>query len=162
MRLFDAYIAVDWSAGSKLSSERESKNAIWVGEEFIGDGGKLCTISEVYCRTRRLAESHVRSRLEVHREAQRRVFLGFDFAYGYPSGFAEALNLAGGKPAWRKIWEELSYLVSDDVTNNNNRFDVASELNARCGGVAPGPFWGFRAVKTIRHSCRQSLSIPIQ
>jgi len=142
MRLFDAYIAVDWSAGSKPSSESESKNAIWVGEGFIGDGGKLCTISEVYCRTRRLAESHVRSRLEVHREAQRRVFLGFDFPYGYPAGFAKALDLAGNQSPWRQVWEEYTRLVKDDEKNDNNRFEVANLLNARCGGPTPGPFWG--------------------
>ncbi len=36
---------------------------------------------------------------------------------------------------------ELGRLVDDDARNRNNRFGVASELNARMG-AAPGPFWG--------------------
>jgi precorrin-8X/cobalt-precorrin-8 methylmutase len=36
---------------------------------------------------------------------------------------------------------ELGRLVDDDSRNRSNRFQVASELNARIG-AAPGPFWG--------------------
>jgi hypothetical protein len=34
--LFDAYIAVDWSARSGRSRVRPSPNAIWVGERVVG------------------------------------------------------------------------------------------------------------------------------
>jgi len=70
------------------------------------------------------------------------VFLGFDFAYGYPAGFPSALGLDGELPTWRLVWEELSRLISDGDDNHNNRFEVAASLNARCGERQPGPFWG--------------------
>jgi len=142
MRLFDAYIAVDWSAKADRTREEPIKDAIWVGEHFVDKGGRPHAVSEVYCRTRHCAERHVRSRLQFHLEAQRRVFLGFDFPYGYPAGFAAALNLADTKPPWRQVWEKFARLVRDDEKNANNRFIVASDLNARCGELKPGPFWG--------------------
>jgi len=74
-------------------------------------------------------------------QLKRRVFLGFDFAYGYPAGFAKALGLTSDLPPWRSIWDEFSRLLRDDEDNHNNRFDVAAELNRRCGPL-PGPFWG--------------------
>jgi len=142
MRLFDAYIAVDWSAASKPTSYQETHNAIWIGEEFTDGEGRSCSVREVYCQTRHLAERHIRSRLQVHLTAQRRVFLGFDFPYGYPAGFAKALDLAGNQSPWRQVWEEYTRLVKDDEKNDNNRFEVANLLNARCGGPTLGPFWG--------------------
>jgi hypothetical protein len=68
--------------------------------------------------------------------------LGFDFAYGYPTGFAAALGLKRNTPPWRQVWDELSHLVVDDVDNHNNRFEVAANLNGQCGGLPPGPLWG--------------------
>jgi hypothetical protein len=61
------------------------------------------------------------------------VFVGFDFPYGYPSGFSSALGLEGTMPAWRLTWDELARLVSDGPDNRNNRFGacgqrVSSEL----------------------------------
>lgn len=141
MRLFDAYIAVDWSSKNTPTPRKESRDAIWVGESFFDDEGCLHTVDAVYCRTRHTAQVHVRSRLQVHVDARRRVFLGFDFPYGYPAGFARALGLADERPPWRQVWDELTRLVEDNERNRNNRFLVADALNARCG-VSPGPFWG--------------------
>jgi hypothetical protein len=36
----------------------------------------------------------------------------------------------------------LARLIVDKPDGSNNRFEVADELNSRCGDVTPGPFWG--------------------
>lgn len=142
MRLFDVYIAVDWSARSMPSSVKPTRDAIWVGEEIAPEIESSIAVRESYWNTRFTCLSYLRDRLLHHVSLKRRVFLGFDFAYGYPTGFAQALDLKGELPAWRKVWNELSRLIKDDENNNNNRFEVAAELNARCGDPSPGPFWG--------------------
>lgn len=49
--------------------------------------------------------------------------------YAYPSGFAAALGLTG--EPWRAIWAFLRDRVHDDLrTNDNDRFEVASETTA--------------------------------
>jgi precorrin-8X/cobalt-precorrin-8 methylmutase len=66
--------------------------------------------------------------------------VGFDFPYGYPSGFAGAAQLEGGPP-WAAAWDHLARHLRDEPDNSNNRFEVASRLNAAIGD-GPGPFWG--------------------
>src|SRR5215213_5156067 len=95
MTLFDAYLAVDWSASSKKSPAKPSRDAIWVGERVVAYDHTPVFEPESYFRTRKACLSHVGDRLRGHRDAGRRVFIGFDFAYGYPAGFAKALGLAG-------------------------------------------------------------------
>lgn len=68
-----------------------------------------------------------------------RVLIGFDFAYGYPHGLAEALGLTGSEPPWRRIWKELASRIQDAENNANNRFQVAADLNALMG---VNVFWG--------------------
>lgn len=140
--LFDAYIAVDWSARSKPSPERPSRDAIWVGEGVAPGIDDPTVQGETYWRTRHACEMYLLGRLLHHRAKRRRVFVGFDFGYGYPCGFAEALGLGGEAPPWRLVWDKLTALVEDGEDNHNNRFDVAAGLNALCGGPTPGPFWG--------------------
>ena len=86
--------------------------------------------------------AHVRERLRHHGHHGRRVLLGFDFAYGYPSGFAAALGLTGAEAPWRRVWNELTRRIEERENNANNRFEVASELNAYCPSERFGPFWG--------------------
>lgn len=79
----------------------------------------------------------------MHTNRGLRVFLGFDFAYGYPVGFSATLGLCDETlPPWRSVWDELSRLISDGEDNRNNRFEVAAKLNARCENRSSGPFWG--------------------
>lgn len=40
------------------------------------------------------------------------------------------------------MWELLGSEISDDDRNRNNRFTVASGLNAKVAADAAGPFWG--------------------
>jgi len=72
--------------------------------------------------------------------------VGFDFSYGYPSGFADAAGLEG-RPLWRAVWDHLEAEIEDAPRNRNNRFEVASQLNQRIGG-SHGPFWGCPARQT--------------
>jgi hypothetical protein len=139
--LFDAYLVVDWSARSMPSPERPTPDSIWIGERAGG------VAQEANPRTRRAARAHLELRIAFHLAARRRVFVGFDFALGYPSGFARSLGIAGADRPWRAAWNELERLVDDGADNANNRFTVAAELNARCGGAVPGPFWGCPPVR---------------
>jgi precorrin-8X/cobalt-precorrin-8 methylmutase len=72
-------------------------------------------------------------------ERGERVLIGFDFPFGYPSGFAARLGLSG--LPWRAVWDEIGGLLHDSEENGNNRFTVAAEFNRR---VSNGcfPFWG--------------------
>src|SRR5205823_430150 len=81
-------------------------------------------------RTRGQAEAAVRDILRDARDRSDRVLLGFDFPYGYPTGFAAALGFE--RAAWRAVWDHLKAQIRDDpATNRNNRFEVAAGLNAR-------------------------------
>lgn len=146
-RLFDVYIAVDWSSANSRSPARPTRNAVWVGEKIAPGVTDTTVVGETYHRTRQACLVHVRDRLLHHASNGRRVFLGFDFAYGYPAGYAAALKLTSDSSPWRQIWKELAHLISDGEDNVNNRFEVAAELNARCGGPTPGPLWGCPAGK---------------
>jgi hypothetical protein len=138
--LFDAYLFVDWSGRNHPSPQRESVDAIWVGEGVRHTAGLECT--ETYHRTREACTVTLRGRLLRHIREHRRVLIGFDFPFGYPVGFAPSLSLDGGGPPWRRLWEELARSITDDERNESNRFEVAAVLNARCGSASPGPFWG--------------------
>lgn len=140
-RLFDVYIAIDWSARSKRSPRKESPNSVWLGEYVVDNAGHTETRDE-YCQTRHECQKHLIERLKEHVAHGRRVFVGFDFAFGYPAGTAAAFGLDGGAAPWRALWETLAELIEDGPDNQNNRFQVAAALNARCGAIATGPLWG--------------------
>ena len=141
-RLFDVYMAVDWSARNVPGPANPTRDALWIGERRAAAIDDSTANGETYWRTRRECLAHIRARL-IHRlEAGRRVFLGFDFPYGYPAGYAAALGMSGEGSRWRQVWNELRRLVRDGEDNRNNRFVVAAHLNARCGGHTPGPLWG--------------------
>lgn len=141
-RLFDAYLAVDWSARSRPSPAAPTRDALWVGEATLEAQPADLRITASYWRTRHACIAHVRARLLSHLAAGRRVLVGFDFPYGYPAGYAGALDLGGPAPPWRRIWDALAGLIVDGATNANNRFAVAAGLNVRCGPPGPGPLWG--------------------
>ena len=63
------------------------------------------------------------------------MLVGFDFPYGYPVGTTRQLGFVEGEP-WRLMWDELRNLVEDQPDNQNNRFEVAAELN---GAMTTGP-----------------------
>jgi hypothetical protein len=133
--LFDAYLVADWSGANRPRTGRDS---IWVCQwERHGDG--LCRSLLQNPATRHAARDLLRRALADLVARGRRALVGFDFAFGYPAGFARGLGLRG--PAWRAAWDEIARLVRDDADNGNNRFRVAAELNRRLTGGA-APFWG--------------------
>ena len=77
--------------------------------------------------------------------AGRRVLAGFDFAFGYPAGFAERLTgRADPLAVWRWMADHL-----EDGPKGNNRFDLAGRINAMFPGV--GPFWFNATGRDIDH-----------
>jgi hypothetical protein len=159
MSLFDAFIFVDWSATNKPHPKKPKKDALWIGELVAGSGKP----TETYCRTRSECILHIINLLHEHVHQGRRVLLGFDFPYGYPSGFARALGLLDDSRAWLAIWEELAARVKDNEHNENNRFDAAAELNGIIdGGGKPGPYWGCPKIKEKKLLCTRSPGFPYQ
>ncbi len=157
MSLFDAYVFIDWSAANRPSCRKPTENAVWVGALTLG----LHEHSETtYHRTRGDAVSRVLSALMDHVEENRRVLVGFDFPYGYPSGFARALGLPLGPRSWWEVWAGLARRAQDARNNVNNRFAVAAELNTVAGGSPPGPFWGCPAGHVIENLQRWSPGFP--
>lgn len=135
--MFDRYIAVDWSASSK---PKTGENSIWICN--LGQAGDPVTTNP---STRGRAEDELRELLIQAVDHGERVLIGFDFPYGYPHGFAAALGLDG--PAWTAIWRYLAGHVQDArSTNDNNRFDVASAINAR---LVHHAFWGRPAAQSL-------------
>lgn len=133
--LFDSYVFVDWSARNSPTPVKPAKDAIWVGQ--LTRGGSA---NEWYCTTRTKATSLVRDLLVDQTGSGKRVLVGFDFPYGYPTGLGQLLATDGVR-AWRAVWDFLGSAIADDAANKSNRFMAASQLNATIGG-GPGPFWG--------------------
>jgi hypothetical protein len=128
--MFDAIVMVDWSASNV---PRIGRDSIWICWRD-GAGERLANPA-----TRHQAKTLLADWLAEPMARGERVLIGFDFPFGYPTGFAGRLGLPG--PPWRAVWEELARLVSDDERNSNNRFDVAAAINERISG-AKFPFWG--------------------
>ncbi len=125
MSLFDGYLMVDWSAAG---TPRTGKDSIWLA--FLA-GGDLLLENPA---TRVAAEARI---AEIVEGFEGRVLAGFDFPFGYPAGTAAQLT---GVDDWRVLWAFLETLVVEGKDNANNRFVVASDLNARFDGR--GPFYG--------------------
>jgi precorrin-8X/cobalt-precorrin-8 methylmutase len=135
--MFDRYVAVDWSASS---SPKTGADSIWICN-LAGVGDPITTNPP----TRGKAERQLRDLLIEAIDRGERVLIGFDFPYGYPRGFAAALGLEG--PAWSAIWGYLAGHVQDAApTNMNNRFEVASAMNAQ---LVHHAFWGRPAARSL-------------
>lgn len=139
--MFDSYIFVDWSAANMPSPVNPTEDSPWVGELTPVEQRNPV---ETYHRTRQCAIGHVLQRLLHHVGLNRRVLVGFDFPYGYPHGFAQALGLHNNGAAWQNIWAYLFGQITDNHRNVNNRFQVASNMNnimSEGREVRVGPFW---------------------
>lgn len=137
---FDTVVVVDWSGAATPSPRRPSADAIWIG--VAGVTGE--TVS--YHRTRADAEAHLNDLFALEAAAGRRVLAGFDFPLGYPEGFARRLT---GEASALALWDWLAARIEDAPDNGNNRFKVASDINA--GFPAQGPFWGRPAGQPLEH-----------
>jgi precorrin-8X/cobalt-precorrin-8 methylmutase len=128
--MFETFVMVDWSAATVPRTGRDSIWICWHAK----DGERLENPP-----TRHAAKSILGDWLAAAVERGERVLIGFDFPFGYPSGFAARLGLSG--PPWRAVWDEIAGLLHDSEENGNNRFKIAAEFNRR---VSNGcfPFWG--------------------
>jgi hypothetical protein len=135
-RAFDAYMMVDWSSRSSPVTGRDS---IWIAS---GEWHELTFRAEApqNIATRLAAIDRVRQQAMRWRNDGKRVLVGFDFAFGYPAGFARALGLEPTGDAWRALHQYIAANVVDSPKNSHNRDAFAEECNRKVG--APGPFWG--------------------
>ena len=132
MSRFDAFVAVDWSARASLSPTKPTADAIFVCER---DNSNATSVS--YCRSRSDAMDLLFATIDRRLTAGQRLLIGFDFAFGYPSGFAQILTGSASGPA---VWSWLDGEIEDGPDNHNNRFQVAAKMNRIFPGT--GPFWG--------------------
>ena len=135
MPLFHTHVVVDWSARSKQSLKRKSRDSIWWAVARIADGIKV--EEPEYVRTRHEALHSLADLIVGELNAGRRVLVGFDFPFGYPAGVAKHLT---GKPSGLELWDWLAAQIKDAPDNDNNRYDAATVINAAYPGV--GPCWG--------------------
>jgi len=133
---FDSYVAVDWSANNK---PKNGPDSVWWCE-IRADGKRQGPHNP---STRANAIRQIRAALIESVNAGLHALVGFDFPYGYPANFAQALGLdrAGDGEPWIKTWKLIARLMQDDDHNRNNRFEVAAMLNQRVSSAA-FPFWG--------------------
>ena len=134
MSAFDTFVMVDWSSGNDTGPTPRA-DAVW---SCVARGA--VTSAPIYHRNRQEAEAWLTTFLAGEVQAGRRVLAGFDFPFGYPSGFAEVLT---GKDDPLALWDWFAEHL-DDAPKANNRFDLAGQINGRFPGT--GPFW-FNALK---------------
>ena len=134
MTLFDAYLMVDWSASAR---PRTGADSIWYALVTRDHGAARTTLVH-NAPTRTLARDGIAHLLRDLVEAGKAVLVGFDFPFGYPRGFADALGLQG--TPWRATWDHIAAAIADGPGNANNRFQVAASLNAALSG-RDVPFW---------------------
>ena len=132
MPLFETHIVVDWSARSRPSPAKPTRDAIWWA--VARDG---VVAPPVYLRTRHAAVTRLAKLIAAERAARRRVLVGFDFPFGYPAGVARHLT---GRACAFALMDWLVARIIDDEHNVNNRYAVAAEINRLYPGV--GPCWG--------------------
>ncbi len=126
---FDEVIMVDWSAAA---TPRVGSDSIWFARG--SPGGPVVTAN---WPTRVRAICALEEMLDSAMAERRRVLVGFDFAFGYPAGFASRLGTES--PTWERVWRYLASRIVDGDDNANTRFEVAAELNRKLGLAA---FWG--------------------
>ncbi|MEN0019792.1 MAG: hypothetical protein AAF747_02795 [Planctomycetota bacterium] len=135
-RSHDIVIACDWSA-EKGRKPKPQENRCWLAWGRADESPSKRS-DPLYMPTREEAEACIAAILRDHADA--RIFLGFDFAIGYPCSADNTPVL----PVGRELCALLAELVTDDATGVNNRFEVGDELNRRVRtitGLDHGPFW---------------------
>jgi len=135
-RVFDDYLAVDWSANS---TPRTGKDSIWIAAGGW-QHGSLVVPEPTNPATRHDAMAQLGDMIEERLAGGRRVVVGFDFPLSYPAGLVSSYPAVfGDGPAWRAIWRTLTERIRDEPDNTNNRWEVARALNVETGCRL---FWG--------------------
>ena len=131
--MFDHVFAIDWSARSRPSPKKPSPDSIFIAQKDTIETKH----HPKYFRTRLSAYEYLTRELQKNVAKGKRQLVGFDFSFGFPTGFLS--SLVGGrniKLLWKWFFDE----VRDDTNNANNRFLVADKINSLFSGI--GPFWG--------------------
>jgi molybdopterin molybdotransferase len=123
----DRIAILDWSAASV---PRRGADSIWLATATAGG----VTVENL--PTRALAEQHLAALIADTLAAGETLLIGADFAFGYPSGFAERLT---GRPRALAVWDWLADHLTDRADNSNTRFQTAARMNRALPGL--GPFW---------------------
>ena len=96
MATFDVHVVVDWSAAGTPKRGRDSIWCASAGVDRVPNPINLPTRFEAAAFLDDLITS----------QPGRRILIGFDFPFGYPSGTATALGLTGAP--WRATWDLLT------------------------------------------------------
>jgi hypothetical protein len=135
VRLFQAYVMVDWSAATKPTTGPDS---IWVG--VLKRNVRFQMAFEAHNPATRVeAERLLRNVLDDLQRKRERALVGFDFPLAFPRGTAAALKLEG--EPWRAVMDFVAREMRDKPDNANNRFQVGAKMNRLMTGEA-FPFWG--------------------
>ena len=143
---WDTFVMVDWSGGNDRGP-RPVPDAIWVGISRADHDEP-----QQYFRNRQVFTTWMLAFLETELTANRRTMVGFDFPFGYPTGFGKHLT---GTDDPLMLWDWFSDRV-EDTPKANNRFDIAGNINATLPGV--GPFWGNGLKRDIADLPRKGLA----
>ncbi|MEO0631090.1 MAG: hypothetical protein AAFY46_10230, partial [Planctomycetota bacterium] len=129
--MFDLIIAVDWSAASSPGPVQPSEQRPW-----IAIGSQSERADPTYHRTRSDALKTLVDTLTSHKGT---CLIGFDFAFGYPVTETGPLL-----PTGRGLCSFFDARLTDEDNDNNNRFELAAQLNQHIAErtSGPGPFWG--------------------
>lgn len=130
---FEFVVTCDWSAavGRKPNPGEDRCWIAWSSPDERSE--------PLYCPTRLEAEARITELLVEHKD--RRSFVGFDFAIGFPAADDGSPVL----PTGRELCALLTERITDDASGVNNRFEVAGQLNREIKaktGAPHGPFWG--------------------
>ncbi|MFN3075474.1 MAG: precorrin-8X methylmutase [Alphaproteobacteria bacterium] len=134
-KIFDAYVMVDWSAAAEPVT---GPNSIWISC-FERVEGALLPRAILNPSTRAEAQERLADLLSDLLSRDRVVLAGFDFPFGYPTGFAARLR--PGNPEWRSVWKEFAARFSGGQEAARERFAIAADINRRISRRA-FPFWG--------------------
>lgn len=143
-RCFDTYVMVDWSA-SRVPAAANAADSIWFG---VGEwqGNQFRLGKPQHHSTRSGARAWLDTHLAKWIKEKRRVLVGFDFAFGYPKGFAGALGVPNG--TWADV-HRLFLAVRDNAANVHDGARFAADCNRRVVPSGPGPFWGCHSTDVV-------------
>ncbi len=127
-RRFDGYVMIDWSSRSQPGRGADS---LWIGWGRWEQDGLVEEWQNPPTRVQAIA--FLRELLGRWGREGRRTLVGFDFAFGYPRGFAAALHLP--EPAWQGVMSYFARNVQDGADNRHNRDAFAAACNAAVSSV---------------------------
>lgn len=122
---------VDWSANK---APKTGADSIWVAYG-AWDGSAFSISQPLNPSTRTQAVALVRRVAMNCLRNGRSLMVGFDFPFAYPSGLAAVFSefFGGVGPEWRQVWRTIQTFVRDDLSNRNNRFEAANDINELTG-----------------------------